>query len=58
MPEYLSAQKVHLLRCAVPFVIATYPKVRLTLQDLRASNLELFSKSSQFCECSGKSLGW
>jgi hypothetical protein len=44
----MTSQKVHLLRCAVSFVIAAYPNVRLTPQDLPASHLELFSKSFIF----------
>jgi hypothetical protein len=36
-----ASQKVHLLHCASPFVIAAYFTVRLIPQDSRALHLEL-----------------
>jgi len=39
-----ASQKVRMLRYAAPFVTATYAKVRLIPQDLRALPAALFTK--------------
>jgi hypothetical protein len=43
-----ASQKVHLRRCASPFVIAAHFYVRLIPQDSRALHLELFTVPSTF----------
>jgi len=40
-------KNAHLLRCASFFVIATYTKIRLTPQDLRALHLDIFEKPEE-----------
>jgi hypothetical protein len=37
-------QKAHLWRCSSSFVIATYEKIRLIPQDLRALHLDIFEQ--------------
>jgi hypothetical protein len=37
-------KNIHLLRCAAPFVITAYLKIRLTPQDLHALHLAFFEQ--------------
>jgi hypothetical protein len=46
-PEKL-LKNIHLLRCASPFVIAAYVKIRLTPHGLHALHLTIFEQLSKF----------